>query len=1144
MKKGKEVRKRKTRHERVKGAVSVFLVIILVPVLLLTSLFVDTSRVKLSRDVAESASDLALNSLMTNYDADLNEWYGMVASCQNIDDYYALSAQYFLRMLSSQDLSTDEVMLLSDYYAAATQNGAIYNQLNAFLGDLDDPVDNATDLLKVDPQTPDDQIIKAVDNGTLGNATMVRNQVVEFMKYRGPIAITETILARFGLEAESGGLSNTQEANVNEPLVESKEKFYKTEGEFISKCYHTYKAIRKYSDISPKVDDLKADLDKLGNYKDDYKYYHENTIRYLYDTNTLMKNYIPASTSDVGTLKSGSYSLASCGDTYTNKDGDVYQISKSTLESQIDNLKNAIVDFENEMNNINGNSDVINVGNDPHDTTTSDKTNTIRWWKKADGVRSSNFGSIQSLGDEMMKRYAISKTGWEDATPMDENATDYKDNVNNAEDAEENPGERWTIGETKYTYTELWSKAEGLYGQYLDGSLDTGTAYGKLASELKSVSSDYAGDIDEGKWKRNIDGTDRTVSEGMAYISGQVNSKVSTLNDLITKISVPINGDGDKVVKITELATLAGQYHDDCNAWSTQANADDNSMHLSDQSELNNRTENDLINEVTSENCTALSNRLSNIKTILESVKGKYDNTKYNGTSIGSISTKDQFTTAMGSLSIPEKNGELDSYIETKFTEFYQPDSVSYPDHIDDADYNTYLNVTDSSVGEDIIPHLYYYMHQKFKNIDSEADSAIDKAESEQDAAQSAADQKESEAKEGEDNTPSSRFGLDTLSGDKDINDGSKKFNGATAIEGIIEFVTMLCDGDFDSLARNYRDAILTTAYIRENLTFSTYEKEGKYNLLEDKSGMNFLNCNNTPNKYYKDPDMLGDSSAADPSTNKGKWVSTDLTDTYNKTMTNHMKSADNNYVFNGEMEYILYGKGNKSNMNSAIGQIFTIRYALNLVSGFALFWSPTKTTTGAVINGIAEIIQDATLGIIPAPVTKVILIPILTVFETAIDMAKLKAGFPVKLYKAEEGDWVISLSGGSSLGDAMSEMGEQDGEGSTVVDEGLFYSDYITLFTLIGLSESSTAKAMYERLAEVIECNMDLVINGHDASKVSSSGGYALKKSVVYFKLEAEIQVRPLLVTLPIFNGYSGTEAASDTDWRTYKISAVRGYS
>ena len=87
------------KHKSTHGAISVFLAIILVPCIVITSIFVDLGRSYMSRSMAESAGDLALNTLMTNYDADLSEWYGMIASCQNVDEYYEVTARYFLRCM-------------------------------------------------------------------------------------------------------------------------------------------------------------------------------------------------------------------------------------------------------------------------------------------------------------------------------------------------------------------------------------------------------------------------------------------------------------------------------------------------------------------------------------------------------------------------------------------------------------------------------------------------------------------------------------------------------------------------------------------------------------------------------------------------------------------------------------------------------------------------------------------------------------------------------------------------------------------------------------------------------------------------------------------------------------------------------------
>ena len=91
-------------YKKTRGAVSVFLVLILVPCLLASSIFVDVSRVELAKGDTLSAADNALNALLAHFDTDLNDWYGMVASCQNIDEFYAQSKNYFLSIVTSQDL--------------------------------------------------------------------------------------------------------------------------------------------------------------------------------------------------------------------------------------------------------------------------------------------------------------------------------------------------------------------------------------------------------------------------------------------------------------------------------------------------------------------------------------------------------------------------------------------------------------------------------------------------------------------------------------------------------------------------------------------------------------------------------------------------------------------------------------------------------------------------------------------------------------------------------------------------------------------------------------------------------------------------------------------------------------------------------
>lgn len=66
------------RFKKTKGAVSIFLVIILVPMMTVSALFVDASKVSLAKSVSESAGDLTLNTALTDYDTKLKDMYGLL----------------------------------------------------------------------------------------------------------------------------------------------------------------------------------------------------------------------------------------------------------------------------------------------------------------------------------------------------------------------------------------------------------------------------------------------------------------------------------------------------------------------------------------------------------------------------------------------------------------------------------------------------------------------------------------------------------------------------------------------------------------------------------------------------------------------------------------------------------------------------------------------------------------------------------------------------------------------------------------------------------------------------------------------------------------------------------------------------------
>ena len=107
--------KNKKRNRGSHGAISVFLAIVLVPCMVFTCVFGDLSRVQLSMATSQSAADLALYSLLARYDEDLKEYYGLVASCQNIEDFYEVTETYFEGMLKAEGVSGEGSDLFVSY---------------------------------------------------------------------------------------------------------------------------------------------------------------------------------------------------------------------------------------------------------------------------------------------------------------------------------------------------------------------------------------------------------------------------------------------------------------------------------------------------------------------------------------------------------------------------------------------------------------------------------------------------------------------------------------------------------------------------------------------------------------------------------------------------------------------------------------------------------------------------------------------------------------------------------------------------------------------------------------------------------------------------------------------------------------------
>lgn len=1031
-----------------KGAISVFLTIILVPCIVVTSIFVDVGRVSLSKSVTESAGDLALNSLLTNYDADLSEYYGLMASCQSIDEFYTITESYFERMLVSAGMSDSEIE-------------SIWSKLQS-MGD------NAqvSDLLRIEVQdTGSGGMISPVADANLANPTLIKDQIVDFMKYRAPIEIFRNTVLNTVAEA-----SDTMEHAGNDKiLAEKKQAFYTAEHELLEEMYQINKKLTAYREKFDKGEKKPADIiTALKGYEATYKQVHTAIVKDLFNTE------------EIGQIKRKTYSLSSySANTYNSKN----QADSTDYCNALNHLGNCTAAMENAKTALVSTLEDYSM----------DGAYDIQLWAKIykDTQFQSRLNTFNNCADNLLSAY-----------------TEAENAKNNLDKAAKDS--TYNYGSSSYTASGLFDKYKtefnSLYKSCLNAGASANDTYVNYMNKLQSISTSATN-------KDRISSSKHKLPNGKT-VADTVNGIYKEMSGFSTYLSGCKDALKGIAKKVGNLTKLVKNYQTAFTAWKEMADSYTSEMSEADREEIKGTDISQYTKYVTEGSVGTLKARIENMNTFYDQLIKAVKKMTYNGKSIYNIKNyKEAKNAAGGKVSkdnIPLQTASLDSYVNSTF-EFKTGEPIPTV---------TNSNNPDLTVNQ---PKLYEFMIKQFAGKDDSEKPDGDTKFG--DLKKQEKDNKKKENDQNAENEPKNNITELSSAGDFPSNFNSKTFglgSGLGSMAGLAGGLVKIFVGDTGEL-ENMRDALYTTEYAKGMFSYYTYEKEGKYNLLEAEKQEKLT--------WSKADDAYKD--VAD------KWLSTDLEDYYNKSLTNKMINSTNNYANGAELEYILYGNTNKKNINTALTSIFAIRYILNLPYAFLAFWKAENSVTAGTIEIVANAISSMTAGIVPAALVKTTIILLLTALETINDMQMLKAGMPVKFLKVyksktkeEDPAWVMQFS---SLGGGNSEITE--GKGEAKREFCLSYGDYLYVFLLIGYRDTGAlGQGMYKRTGDVIQSNIRHLIGG-------DGSGYKLNKSIVYFNMEATLRVKPLMLALPIANGY-GDEVKNSTDWCTYRYKATRGYS
>ena len=499
------------------GAISVFLVMILVPCMLIASIFVDISRVQLARAVAESSADLALSTLMSNYDDDLSEYYGLMGSCQNISEYYSLVTEYYDTALHSRDVSDEEIQLLYQ---------RVMNDIGGRFSD-----ETISDILRVRNLT-DGAVISPLEGANMYNATILQEQIVEFMKYRGPIVIVQEIIEKIKSDP---GVEALQKSGENKTVVDDKTDFYEAEGELLKTAFDVYWLTRDYTD---KVGDngenmsagkLQEYARNLEGYRTAYGEIHQYLVGNLINTGDLTGVYnrvtieLDTYTDDYDETSPEIYSRVETptpspapapgatdepSSTPASSPEPVYYIDGEKVTALMEELTTAKDNFITAKNNF------IDAGSGLMETLPGagdSDAHAIQWWVRMNAAVNSPTGTnytleLKNRADALAKAYA---------------------KVQAIEDCE--PGNNMPSG-WEEKRKELLDNVKSDHGQYLmAGITNSSDKYLNTVNQLEQISAANLSKIQAANLYVTVDGQSRSVADAVTYIQRQLDEMQKTV---------------------------------------------------------------------------------------------------------------------------------------------------------------------------------------------------------------------------------------------------------------------------------------------------------------------------------------------------------------------------------------------------------------------------------------------------------------------------------------------------------------------------------------------------------------------------------------------------------------------------------------
>ncbi len=196
-------------NRKIRGAISIFLVMITIPTLLLSAVLIDGSRMASAKAIAQEAGDLAAVSALTDYNVDLKDSFGLLAMKDSgeAEKLYKDSLQ--------------STLLASGLSGSSEYSEQLWEILKNAVG-VSSPYADKKFLNLYDFQI---ESCSVTPKYSLGEWQVLENQMVEYAKFRGIYVMTDRLGVISELSAaKAESEKNKQTAQVMNDKIKIDEK--------------------------------------------------------------------------------------------------------------------------------------------------------------------------------------------------------------------------------------------------------------------------------------------------------------------------------------------------------------------------------------------------------------------------------------------------------------------------------------------------------------------------------------------------------------------------------------------------------------------------------------------------------------------------------------------------------------------------------------------------------------------------------------------------------------------------------------------------------------------------------------------------------------------------------------------------------